>query len=69
MIEVEQILLRLSQLQVEWAMASTLKPQGTSAFDYGLACGRVKGLALAEEEIKKLLAADASEEDERERKS
>lgn len=68
MIEVEQILARLAELQSEWAMASLLKPQGSKAFDYGLACGRVKGLALAQEEILKMLVVDASQEDERERR-
>jgi hypothetical protein len=67
MIEVEQILARLSELQKEWALASCLKPQGSGAFDYGVVCGRVKGLALAQEEITKMLVIDASKEAERER--
>lgn len=68
MIEVERILARISELQSEWALASCLKPQGSSAFDYGVACGRVKGMALVQEEIQKMLVADASEEAERERR-
>lgn len=68
MVEVEYILTRLEELHKEWAVAACLKPQGKEAFDYGMACGRVKGLVLAKEEIERLLAADASEEAERERK-
>ena len=67
MVDVERVLARLVQLQAEWAMASALKPQGTGAFDYGVACGRVKGLKLAEEEIKSMITQDASEDAEREK--
>lgn len=62
MIQPEYILARLEDLMQEWALHAALKPQGKEAFDYGRACGVVRGFALAKEEIEKMINQDASNE-------
>lgn len=66
MISAETILARLKQLEVDYALAGMRKPQGTEAFDYGLAAGTVKGIIKSYEEVEKLIneheCADALKE-------
>jgi hypothetical protein len=55
MVTLEAIVGRLKQLEVEYAVAGARKPQGRDAFEYGFVSGRVRGLAVAYEEIEKMI--------------
>jgi hypothetical protein len=47
--ELETYLTKLKESQAEFSTAALTRPKGKEAFDYGEACGTLKGLMLAEQ--------------------
>lgn len=62
MITPEIVLARLKQLEVDYALAGTRKPQGRDAFEYGIVVGRSKGIIAACELVESLISEHESAE-------
>jgi hypothetical protein len=56
MITPELVLSKLKQLEVDYALAASRKPQGRDAFEYGLVCGRAKGIIAAYEIVERMIS-------------
>ncbi len=52
------VLAEIKRLQTDWAVSALRQPSGRDAFDYGHAAGVMRGLAMAEEAVEKVLRGD-----------